>query len=277
MRQLLFIILTSFILVNCSNEKAPSDDTEANKTDSLKLHFASVFNGIWVLTDYIDAIEKTKSPFKSAEKLQGLVTLVIDGTNPCDSIQIDASLNNHEGYSFTAYFLTGQNENSLKTNLPDNEEKTNFYEMEYETVNDKTSLFLYHYNKEYKVIGKRQFSKVTEKVEDSDPAWGIQQVVNSTLFSGNYLLIDNKNVVTKINLKNDGSLTGHSNFSTYYVSTDFMGDPEAGLDEIVFNPQTKNAHLFVFTNANDTTYLYSTATGGEILKSDKIQYKLVRQ
>lgn len=263
-----------------SNDKTSNAENIANQIDSLKQTFVPILNGVWVLTDYITAIEQTKSPIKASDKLQGVVTLIIDATTKSDSIEVGASWNNHEGYNFTIYFLTGHNQNSLKTNIPDYDEKSNFYELGYETINEKTSLFLYHYDKTNKLIDKKRFSKVAVKQQDSDAAWGLQNIVNEKLFSGNYLLIDSTNSTTKINLKSDGSLTGYSDFKTYYVLTDFMGGPEAILDGIAFNLNEKNSKWFAFKINSDTTYLYSTTgdeEAGELLQLDKIQYKLVRQ
>ena len=280
MKQITCIILTIFILTNCSNDKTSTADNNTNPIESLKQNFIPVFKGVWVLTDYIEAIDKTRSPLRSAGKLQGVVTMVIDGTAQSDSIEVGASLNNHEGYNFTTYFLTGQNQHSLKTNIPDYDDKSNFYELGYETINDQTFLFLYHYDKTIKLINKKKFSKVADKQQDNDPVWGLQYVVNEKLFSGNYLLIDSTNAATKINLKSDGSLTSHPDFRSYYVFTDFMGTPEAIIDEIVFNLNEKNAKSFAFKITNDTTYLYSTVgneEAGEPLQPGKIQYKLVRK
>ncbi len=280
MRQLTYILLTFFILTSCSNDKISTADNSANRIDSLKQNFIPIFNGVWVLTDYIKAIEQTKSPLKAADKLQGVVTMIIDAGIKSDSIEVGASWNNHEGYNFTTYFIAGQNLNSLKTNIPDYDERTNYYDLGYETINNETFLFLYHYNKSNKLIDKKRFTKVADEQRDNDAAWGLQYIVNEKLFSGNYLLIDSTNSSSKINLKSDGSLTGYSDFKTFYVFTDFTGGPETILDGIAFNIQTNNSKGFAFTISNDTTYLYSTTgdeEAGELSQFDRIQYKLVRQ
>jgi hypothetical protein len=280
MRQLTYILLTIFILTSCSNDKTSTTDNGANQIDSLKQNFVPILNGVWVLTDYINAIEQTKSPLKAADKLQGVVTMIIDAGTKSDSIEVGASWNNHEGYNFTTYFIAGQNLNSLKTNIPDYDENSNYYELGYETINNDNFLVIYHYNKASKLIDKKGFTKVADKQQDNDAAWGLQYIVNEKLFSGNYLLIDSTNSTTKINLKSDGSLTGHSDFKTFYVFTDFMGGPETILDGVAFNLNEKNSKWFAFKINNDTTYLYNTTgdeEAGELLQLDKIQCKLVRQ
>ncbi|MFN8713875.1 MAG: hypothetical protein ACK5Z2_13600 [Bacteroidota bacterium] len=279
MRPFLCIILASFFGASCSNEKT-STNVQTNQADSLKQIFAPILKGTWVLTNYMNAIAQTKSPLKSAEKLQGFVALHINDANQSDSMAVDASLNNHEGFAFVVYFQAGQNSACVKTNLIDNDDKSAFYELGYEIVDGSAFLFLYHYNKSNALLDKTQFSKVADKQIANNPSAGLQYMVNEKIFSGNYLLIDTKNSSQKISLKSDGTLSGHTTFTTYSVTTDFLGDPEPGFDEIVLNPQTINATSFAFKRANDSIYLYNTIGNeatGEPLKQGKIQYTLVRQ
>lgn len=280
MRQLTYIFLTIFILTGCSNDKTSIVDNSSNQIDSLKQRFIPILNGVWVLTDYIRAIEQTKSPLKAADKLHGVVTMIIEADIKSDSIYVGASWNNHEGYNFSTFFVKGQKHNSLKTNIPDYDEKTNYYELGFETISNKTFLVLYHYSKSNKLIDKKEFTKVADKQHDNDAAWGLQYIVNEKLFSGSYLLIDSTKSSTTINLKSDGSLTGYSDFKTYYVITDFMGGPETILDGIAFNLNEENSKWFAFRIESDTTFFYSTIgdeEAGELLQLDKIKYKLVRQ
>lgn len=280
MRQLTYVFFALFVLASCSNNKTSIAEKNAAQIDSLKQIFIPVLNGAWVMTDYINAIEETKSPLKSAEKLQGVVTMNIDATVESDSIEVFATWNNHEGYDFTIHFQSGQQQNSLKTSIPDYDEKSNYYELGYETINDETFLFLYHYNITNELIDKRQFSKVIDEQQGDDAASGLQYMVNEKLFSGKYLLIDSKNVKTKVSLNSDGSMTGHSDYKTFYVFTDFLGGPEQVLDQIAFNVYEKNARELAFIIKEDAIYLYSTIgdeDAGELLKLGKMQYKLVRQ
>jgi hypothetical protein len=280
MRQISYVILTFFILTSCSNEKTSASHQDAGQIDSLKQSFIPIINGVWVLTDYISEIEQTKSPLKSADKLQGVVSMIIDATIKSDSIEVVASWNNHEGYSFSTYFIAGQTGNNLKTSLKDYDDKSSFYELGYETINEKTFLFLSHYAKNNHLIDKKSFTKVADKQQENDPSLGLQSIVNEKLFSGKYLLFENTNTGTKINLESDGSLTGHPDFKTYYINTDFLGGPDTTLDCIVFNNNEKNSKEFAFKISKDTTYLYNTIgdeEAGELSQLDKIQYKLVRQ
>lgn len=156
MKQIAYITLIFSLLICGSINKSLAAD---NEIDNLKQNFIPILKGVWVLTDYINKIEETKSPLKSADKLQGVVTMIIKDTAKTDSIVVEVSWNNHEGYSFTTYFIRGQNDYSLKTNLIDFDEKSNFYELGFETVNNETFLFIYHYSKTKKLIDKKTVFK----------------------------------------------------------------------------------------------------------------------
>lgn len=278
MKALIYLLLALGIFTSCSTDNSTTTD-EPNSIDSLRQNFNTVFKGVWVLSDYLEAIEKTKSLLKSSDKLEGVVTMVIDKIAHADSMRIGVSWNNHEGYDFTAYFRQGQNRNSLKTNLPDYEEKTNFYELSYESIGNEIFLWLNHYNKNKQLIDKRRFDKVATTQPDTDLTWGLQYAVNERLFAGNYLLIDSTETLRKVYLKSDGTLTGHPAFKTYYVMTDYLGGPVAMLDKVIFNIDTDRSKGFAFKKLKDTTYLYSTIgdeDAGEIVKIVKVQYKLVK-
>lgn len=280
MRKFTFIISTFVILTSCSNDKSSTADNSSNQIDSLKQTFIPIFKGVWVLSDYIKEIEKTKSPLKSAYKLQDVVTMIIDGKTQSDSMEVGASWNNHEGYSFMTYFVAGQNSKSLKTNIPDYDENSNFYELGYETINDETFLFLYHYNKSNKLIDKKSFTKIAHEQDENDAALGLQRIVNEQIFSGNYLIIDSANQSSKITFNSDGSLIGNSDLKTYHVFTDFMGGPETVLDGIAFNIDSKKSLWLAFKYSTDTIYLYTTKgdeEAGEQIQFDKVLYKLARQ
>jgi len=280
MKQFLFIFLTISLLTNCSNKETSNVVEKPNNVARIKQNFIHQLPGIWVLTDYINDIEKTRSPIKSSDKLHGIVSMRIKEDIKTDSIDIGASWNNHEGYNFTAYLKSGQNKNSLKTSLSDYNDNSNFYELGYEIINNETYLFLYHYNKQNKLIDKRKFTKIADEQPDDDIGWGLQYIVNQKLFSGNFLFIDSVNNRTTVSLKSDGSLAGHPDFNEFYIFTDFMGGPETSLDEICFNQQSKSPSCFAFQFNNDTIYLYSTRgdeEGDEDLQHDKLRYKLVKQ
>jgi hypothetical protein len=281
MKYITGIVFLFFILTGCSDERTLQVDARRLQIDTSMQHAVSVFKGVWVLTEYIYQIKKTKSPLKSADVLTGIVTMIIDPDEiESDSFVVSASLNNHEGYSFTVYASNTRNKSNLKTNLIDYKNETSFYELGSEVIDKETVLFLYHYTQSHTLIDKQQFTKVSEQQQTNDVAWGIEKVINENLFAGRYLLIDTLNKETEINLNTDGSLTGFSNAENYYVFTDFMGGPETDLDGMCFNHGTKNTKCYAFKFKTDTLYLYTTkgdVQDGEQELLDKIQYKLIRK
>ena len=291
MRKLVFIMFAFFILISCSNSETTLENDysqmgdNTSQMDSLKQYFIPKIKGVWVLTDYINEIEKTKSPLKSRHKLYGnnfnsITTMVIDVANQSDSIEVGAGINNHEGYDFVIYFQAGQTKNSLKTNIVDYEEKSNFYEIGYEIKNNITYLFLYHYDKTNKLIGKTQFTKVVEKNQDNDLGFGTQYIVNKKLFSGSFTLIDSTDRKTKIKFNADGTLTGFLNFKTYYVETDYLGAAIIPDIDIILFKNEENRELYAFRVVKDTVLLYSVIFHeevGEAMTFDDLIYKLVRK
>jgi hypothetical protein len=278
MRQFTTIILTALILISCSNEKRKTEINSINHVDSLRQDFNLVYKGVWVLTDYIEEIKKTKSALKSAKKLKDITTLIIKQETKSDSAEIGISLNNHEGSSIIAYFSQGQRKNSLKTNIPDFDTKTNYYELGYERIGKETFLFLYHYNKTNKLIGKKQFTKVLDKQSDKEDA--LQYFVNKTLIAGNYLLIDSLGSKMKVTFGIDESLKGFYDFKTYYYCTDYMTGQTPNFDELYLKTsETDDGKCFELKIKNDTIYLYST-TGDEFqgtFRLDKLTYRLTKQ
>lgn len=280
MKLLSYIILSTLLFTNCVNKKNAAIQKSIQANESIKQGFIPILNGVWVLTEYIQAIEQSKSPLKAADKLKDVVTMIIDADMHADSLKILASWNNHEGFDFMTNFELGQYPNSLKVNIVDYDNKSNFYELGYEINNKDTFLLIYHYNKTKQLLDKKGFTKVVNHQKDNDVSQGLQYMVNEKLFSGNYILLNSENSSTKVDFKNDGSIIGFPDFKSYYVFTDFLGGPEAVLDEIAFNLHENNSKSFAFKISNDTTYLYSTKgdiEAGELLQLDKIQYTLVRQ
>jgi len=293
MKKIKYWIFFIIILYSCANSSqegnVPNLEEEneltLGKIDSLKQKFTPIIQGVWVLTDYINEIEKTKSPLKSRNTLTGhnfnvIVTMVIDAENQSDSIEVGVSVNNHEGDFFTVYFQTGENKNSLKTNIIDYDEKSNFYELGYEIINKITYLFLYHYDKTNKLIGKTQFSKVAEKKQDNDGAWGLQYMVNKKLFSGNFTLIDSTNTKTEIEFNADGSLIGFLNFKTYHILTDYLGSAVIPDIDMISFRDGKNWELYAFQIIKDTILLYRVIYDENVeepMTSGELIYKLVRK
>lgn len=281
MRQLTIFFLAALILTSCSIEKRKTETKTTNNVDSLRQNFNSVFKGVWVLTDYLEEIKKTKSALESANKLEDITTMIINEESKGDSAEIGISINNHEGGSFIAYFYSGQKKGSLKTNIQDYDTQTNYYEIGYEEINNTTYLFLYHYNKTNKLIEKKQFTKVLKsQSHNGDAAWGLQYFVNKTLIAGNYLLVDSLSNKMNVTFGIDESLKGFYDFKTYYYCTDYMTGQTSNFDKLYLKTsKTEDGKCFELKTKNDTIYLYST-TGDEYdgtYKLGKLTYRLTKQ
>jgi len=290
MKRFTIILLAYLALIGCSSQTTSNlGNNNVSSSDSMKQHFIPIIQGVWVLTDYIDEIEKTESPIKSMHKLispdiihllDEIVTMVIDVSEQADSIEVGASINNHEEYFFTIYLQAGQNNNSLKTNISDYNDHSVFYELFYQTINSVNYLFLSCYNQTNQLIGTRQFSKVADKQNNNNVDWGIQYIVNKKLFSGDFLLIDNENTQTQIKFNDDGSLEGFPEFIFYKIITDFIGDVIfLEVDEILFQNAKRDVTSYAFQINKDTIYLYSIIPHEETglpLKLDELKYTLVR-
>ncbi|MCB9047555.1 MAG: hypothetical protein H6550_15585 [Chitinophagales bacterium] len=233
-----------------------------NKTNGpspieLQTSFAPNIKGVWVLTDYVDDLGKTKSPKASSDKLQGIVSMDIDPEIVSgDSAIVSASLNNHEGYTFYLMYRQGQDDRSLVTAHTDPDNSDNFYELGYTTENGENMVTLNHYDKDKKLLDKRTFTKVTGPQSDNGEPYSLTYMANKILFSGSYSVTDEHGKTTEATFSDDGLVSGIGDHTTYYVFTDFIGDEETNLDEMLFDEHTKNQKGYIFEISGDTTRLY---------------------
>ncbi len=270
---LLTIFVLSCLLVGCSNPKLQNDPKVIKQT------FIPLLNGVWVLSDYICQIEKTKSPLEASKTLKEIVTMVIHEDIHADSLVVGASWNNHEGFEFVTYLQQGKTENCLKTNIRDHNDSTAYYELGYETAKNTTVLVLYHYNKRNQLLDKRYFTKVSEKrPENMGLDWGITKVVNEKIFAGNYLCIDSITTKKQVVFDVDGTIKGFPNIGNYYIVTDFAIGPTS-TDIIIFNCQKPSSKDLAFQVKQDTIFMYNLHYFNEGFgaKVGKLAYKFVKE
>ena len=275
MKLLILIIAVSLSLNACTSDKQKVNSDNSNPAMSEQLNL----QGAWVLKDYTTDIEKTKSPLKSAEKLTGLVSFYVDTIFKNDSVKVAGSWNNHEGIIFTVYSKKAEKSNHLKTDLQDYEEPSNYFEFGFETTEKETILTLFHYDKSNKLLDSKQFTKILDKQNNTDPTYGLQYFVNQKLVSGNYTMTDDKNAKSKVTFTNDGTVTGFPNFKNYYISTDFSGGPTPTFDEIIIDLNLPTQRNFIFKRGENSLDIFSTK-GNEAdddVKPDKLKYHLVKE
>ena len=287
MKNAFYYILAISMIISCKSSVKTTIKVDSlsagktpEKTNSVIDKLGPFFYGVWVKSSYIEDIAKTKSPYSTSE-LGGVASFQIGKLGPKDdSTHVGYSLNNHEGSDFVLYLKTGHKLTSLKTNLPDYDVKSNFFELGYTINNKDTVLMLYRYNKNNHIIDSTRYSKVADEAKgENDAAWGIQYITNKTLFTGKYISTDTTGATSKIQFTNDGKVSGLLNFKDYFINTDFGATPEDDLDEIVFDLYSKKNTLYSFKINADTLNLYDThynSDSTKILLSKRV-YKLVKQ
>lgn len=231
------------------------------------------------MTDYITDLQKTKSPKASAGVLQGVVSMEIDPADPTgDTSIVSASLNNHEGMTFYLFYRPGQDGQSLTTALTDEDGSGNFYELAYNISGTDTTLQLKHYNKEKKLLDTRGFTRVTGPLTDDSEPYGLQYMANKVLLSGTYNVTDDEGNAFKAELTDDGMAKGVAGHTTYYIFTDFIGDEQTNLDEMVFDPGSKTQKPYIFEIKADTVWLYKAMENEErtLLIKGPLKYTMVR-
>ena len=253
---------------SCSHNRSVKEENKSLTVEDIKQSLLPAFRGVWVKTDYITAIEKTKSPAKSSAKLQGFVTLIIDKEAVGDSLEIGSSYSNHMGDFFYLYLKTGVTQRNLKTSISDNDDKTNFFELGVDITESDTVLFICHYDKTNRLLDKNQFTKVSNKQIDDDASWGLQYIVNEKLFAGDYKLIDSTGTASNIHFNSDGSVTGFRDFKNYKVWTDFAapGPDDNISDAIFFTDERENETGFDFEFKGNTLILKKARQTTTLLK-----------
>ncbi len=287
MRKILLLFLIINTLVSCKSKTVPSVKDSAkknslvNESETLIKKFNPILKGIWVKSSYIADVIKTKSPYQSRNELSGVACMsIVLSKNDHDSTLIGYSLNNHEGSEFTLYFKPGRKSTSLKTNLPDYDNKANFYEIGCNIKGSDTALLLYHYTKDNQIIESTKYTKVANAATDTaDAAWGIEYIINKKLMIGNYTMTDSTGSHVKIKFNKEGYVSGFLDCKKYYINTDFEAGPENNVDEISFDIMTKMQKDYAYKLDSDTLNLYETKHNADstLLLFGKLKYKLVRQ
>lgn len=239
-----------------------SCQTTDKKTDKHSNELIEKFKpfliGTWVPADYINDIVKTKSPLKSSNKITYISEFSIDTIKLSDdSIHIGAAMGNHEGGEFIIYFKQGLTSTSLPIKI--NEDEISLYELGYVINGVDTSLVLFHYDKNKKLLEETKYIKVQASKPSGELGDGFQYIVNKKLIAGTYEVSDSTENKTRIELTADGKIKGFLGFKTYYILTDFVARPENGTDEICFEIQTKEQKCYGFNIIADTINLFEPA------------------
>ncbi|QJX45747.1 hypothetical protein HMJ29_01860 [Hymenobacter taeanensis] len=239
---------------------------------------APFLRGVWVKSDYLAAIKRTRSPYAASSNLTGIVALSIDPQQVTgDSLTIGASLNNHEGAAFNAILRQGLQLTSLPTTWPDYEHPTNFYELSYRLVAQDTIVLLNKYNEHKRLLHSVLFSRVPGvPFSETAPSDALQYSVNRQLLAGTYTATDAKGSKKQVRFSPTGQVEGLGGFRQYYLATDFVVTVENNLDNIIFDIGTKRQQDYVYTISQDTVRLYAARVAEPDLLRGPLQYTLVR-
>jgi hypothetical protein len=272
MKQLTFLSILTFILTACGTNSFETKHVVTKPVIDPKQTFKSILNGNWYQSSYIDSIQETKSPFRSQDALEEMVELDIDTTDiKGDSLEVGAP-SIHEGTSFIVFFKPGLKSTSLPTNINRYNTGTNFYELGYNISAVDTSLILYIYNKNKKVIHQTKYLKASKNSEGA-----LQYIVNKTLFAGNYQAEDSSGKMSLLKFTNDGQVVGLPSYKKYYLLTDFVAESEDRFDQVCFDINTKNQRRLGFSIVGDTIKLFEVKEGLDSSQLGELKYRLVRQ
>jgi hypothetical protein len=285
MKKLIFSCLILLLIISCKSNTKPTNANSLsatqplNTTEALIQKFAPIIQGFWVKSDYVTAITHSRSPYASRKSLDGLAAIEIKMDSlKKESVLAGASLNNHEGYQFAVLFKAGHKSNSIETHMPDWNVNTNFYELGY-TVNGKdTTLVMYHYNKNNRLLDSVAYTKVLNNYAYNYMDYGISYLTNKALISGRYTTTDSTGTALKVEFNDEGKVLGFLEFVKYDINTDFVAGPENDLDQIYFDDYEKNQKQFLFKIKADTLNLYDVNKSADSIHLvwGKLKYKLVR-
>lgn len=271
----LFHLTISLLLLAIFSCQDSRQTSELEVSDPTSNSSRLILNGVWIPDKYIKAIKKTMSPIEASAVLKGLSELTIDTTQIAgDSMFVGAGWNNHEGDGFYMWFKPGQETASYRTNRRDYDNQSNFYELGYEINRADTSLILYHYSLDKKLLDKSNFSKVSGA--SAELSEGFQYFVNSVLITGKYKLQGSGQTVE---FTNSGQVSGLDNFNKYFIQTDFVVTADNNIDNVIFDVYTESSKTFAFKIKADTLEFYTTTTDTTSmeLSINKLKYRLVKQ
>lgn len=273
------IVIISFLIVFFSCNST-ADRTPLQSTNELIKQFKPFLHGVWVQADYLDDIEKTRSPIKSGKKLTFITEIIIDTSDiSADSLIAGIALGNHEGSNMILYFKTGKNSNSLITNIRGFENESDSYDLGYEISKSDTGLIIYHFDKNQKLLDKIEYIKVDEVAHGSNYEEGFQYMVNKKLMAGSYKVIDTTGIERSVQLTNEGIIDGLPGFKTYYVITDFVASPQDSIDQICFDIQTDKQICYAFEIRKDTMDLFKAPINeaDTLFRIGPVMYRFVKQ
>lgn len=266
----LFLAIAFISLAACGGGKGSADAGNTFKTTALP-----VLHGMWVRTDYIQDLTRTQSPLHSANFLQGIDAMYIDTSKISgDSLEINASYNNHEGIPFHILFREGREPHSLPIDLSSLGDEVVTYEIVVPaTPGGQLTMVTYDYQNHPKQ--RIAYTRIGDLPVSDNFYSAASQAAQQLLTEGTYRLLPQG---TFVRMSADGSISGLADYDGYNVSTDFVIPVANDLDNITFFRGQQRDTSLIFSVTGDTLFLYETGlSDNEVnLIQGPVKYTLVR-
>ena len=224
-----------------SLEKNKIKSTRNNESNSISL------DGVWIRTDYLEILNKTKSPFKSFYGLKDISCLNIQHTNDESKFDVFLLLNNVESSNAV---LTINKENKLTLHLY------------WGDGNIDTSITIKGNLLSFKLNNKLFIFKKTNNVFGSDDEFGIQYLTNEILFDNynyNAFKSDNKNKSCFNNVKfmKNGQLLNFDVYNEFQIQTSFIEDSNPKDYIVLKNTKNNLSKIYNYVFNGKDIYLYN--------------------
>ena len=215
MRTVIISILSLLLLASCGEKKGGQSRSKA----AGKLH------GLWISDDYLQSVEKTKSPYGARDYSTRLLGLMLDSANLCkpDSAYLFGFTEHEGGYDSPLRF--------------DAKEEC--------FVNDTSRLTRYAAFREpftLKLDAQNRLQMCCfpqlPKADVYRRVGSIDEWLRSCLFSGVYRNVENN---AEVVFGDDGQLAGFDTLRHYYVIYDFIID--FNFDAICLQPNSSSRYM----------------------------------
>lgn len=266
----LLLAITCTGLAACGGGNRNADTDNGFKAAALP-----VLHGLWVRTDYIQDLARTQSPLHSANFLQGIDAMYIDTSKVSgDSLEINASYNNHEGIPFHIVFREGREPHSFPIDLSSLGDEVVTYEIVVPTTPDgQLTMVTYDYQNHAKQ--RIAYTRIGDLPTSDNFYSAASMAAQQLLTAGHYTLLPGG---TSVHMAADGTITGLADYDGYNISTDFVIPIANDLDNITFYRQQQRDTSLIFSIAADTLYLYETGlSDNEVnLIQGPVKYTLIK-
>lgn len=286
MKYFLYFLLISSACLSCkTKDKQNTKDslavsTPLNETQQLIDKFKPILQGVWVKSDYVDDVAKTRSPLAAFPKADPTITTMVIEADAIkgDSVMIDVGYGLHEGGNLILRFHPGKINSSIVGYSSGGNIANSNYEFTYSTKKGDTTLTLYTYDEHKKLADSAKYFKAFHDQRGKELGYATYYSINRVLFAGNYSLTDSLNNTATIRFTSDGKMSGLNDLKTYFIAVDFTTPPK-NMDEIYFSDGNKDQRSYTFKFKADTLNLFETSFDKDSIDliKGKLKYQLIRK